>query len=324
MKHLTKHSGPIGGFDLYELTERDLRFLYDHPYKVGNVLLYPNDDAQTAVLGHECACAENERAAKQYIVSLSANTENPQQEIRQQNEQLIDQLNAQAAASSVHIREHYDKVIEGLSDQLAALREENENLNARIAERTERIEALSYSLLTSDKIEESLHEEIANISILQSQYHQELEAAEQERYMSEGKLMEEREHAMHLEADLVVFQGNLLAAEAKIEMLEASLAHAELREQTVHAVSSSEQEDVFQTMDGMVRVYHEFMPVPKKSEFKHTISVLRHAVWVVIAGIAIAYFFFTSSILDSMRASGVPVSDFSDAVFGKIFGLFGF
>jgi chromosome segregation ATPase len=324
MKHLTKQSGSIGGFHLYELTERDLRFLYDHPYKLGNVLLYPSDDPQTAVLGHERACAENERAARQYIASLSTNAETPQQEIRQQSEQLIKQLNARAAASSLHIQEHYDKVVEGLNAQLATLREENENLSARIAERTERIEALSFSLLTSDKIEESLHEEIANISTLQSQYRQELEAAEQERYVSEGKLMKEREHAMHLEADLVVFQGDLLAAEARIEMLEASLAHAELREQAVHAISTGEQEDVFQTIDGVVRVYHEFMPVPKKSEFKHAVSVLRHAVWVVIAGIAIAYFFFTSSILDSMRASGVPVSDFSDAVFSKVFGLLGF
>jgi len=328
------------GYCLYELTERDLAYLVDHNYHAGNILIFsPNTKAK---LGKEIGRANNMNAAEQYLASLSENPIAPLTGAVQEKDGILSELVSRY--EKLHREEigQYEMRIEGLI-------RENEELQRSNAEKSKRVEELSFLSLQNDiEREELLNDlkEVSNTNAVKAM--EELDNLRIRIVELETQIFFEKNKCANLDntAVLLSAENSVLENELKeaYRLLESSReddtgtrtgagagagAGAATGTSTgtnaFTATSKNEKELVLtNSSGGVIHIYHEFPPVPRQSVRKRLFSQARHAAIVITGILLVAYIVYLNSLIASMQASGVDVAGYSSALLERIRSLFGF
>ena len=268
------------GYALYELGERDLSYLEDHDYRVGNVLIF--DTSNKARLGHEVGRANNLKAAQEFLTSLA------------------------------------EKGLEELIHK-------NQELQVSLAEKSKRINELSFLTLQNDIQREELINDLREISNTDPvKALAELDSLKIRILELETLLTAEKDARDSFESETLLLSAekNLLEQELKETQ---TLLRTPQKANPFKPASNDDKELVLtNSSGGVIRIYHEFSPLPKSSMRKKLFSQGRRVIFVLVGIAVVTYIFYLTSVLESMRASGVDVQMYSDAVLERIRNLFGF
>jgi len=324
------------GYSLYELTERDLAYLVDHNYHAGNILIF--NPSTKVKLGREIGRANNLDAAEQYLASLSAEQylvplpESPKMPL---SGTMLEKDGALSEMVSRYEKLRRDEIGQ-YEARIEGLIRENEELQKSNAEKTRRVEELSFLSLQNDiEREEMLNDlkEVSSSSTIKAL--EELDDLRVRIVELETRLAFEKNKCANLDSAAVLLsaENSILESEIKeaYRLLETSrLAGASTDRQTgagtgtFTAASKNEKELILTNASGgVIHIYHEFPPIPRQSIRKRLFSQARHATIVIIGILLVAYIFYLSSLIASMQASGVDVASYSSALLDRIKSLFG-
>jgi len=318
------------GYRLYELTERDLAYLVDHNYHAGNILIFSPDTK--AKLGREIGRANNLNAAEQYLASLSENPMAPLVPATagapQEKDGILSELVGRY--EKLHREEigQYEMRIEGLI-------RENEELQKSNAEKSKRVEELSFLSLQNDIEREELLNDLKEVSnttaikALEELDNLRIRIVELETHLAfeKNKYASLDSAAVLLSAENSVLEHELKEAYELIRTTREAGTDmgAAARAGTFTATSENEQELILTNASGgVIHIYHEFPPIPKQSIRKRLFSQARHAAIVVVGILLVAYIFYLNSLIASMQASGIDVASYSQALLERIRSLLGF
>jgi len=322
------------GYCLYELTERDLAYLVDHSYDAGNILIFsPNTKAK---LGREIGRANNLNAAEQYLASLSAEQHLASIPVEQHLTSISERSKVPPTSPTQEkdgalpeLVSRYEKLhreeIGQYEVRIEGLIRENEELQRSIAEKTKRVEELSFLTLQNDIEREEMLSDLKEIS--SSSAIKALEEIDDLRIRVvelETQLSFERNKCANLDSAAVLLsaENSILENEVKeaYRLLEAS------RKADAFTTESKNDKELVLTNSsgGVIHIYHEFPPIPRQSIRKRLFSQARHVAIVITGILLIAYIFYLSSLVASIEASGIDVSSYSHALLEKIRSLFGF
>ena len=322
---------------LYELTERDLTYLVDHDYHIGNILIFgPNNKAK---LGREIGRANNLKAAEEFLASLAeksigfpleneptlaGGTPSPASSstsptggtpsLISSNPSLIEQYEELRGEG---VRQ-YEKRIEELTIEVVTLQKAN-------AEKSKRVDELSFLSLQNDIQREELIndlKEVSNVSAVKAVV--ELDELRVKIIELETQLDFEKNACTGLESTIVLLSAEKSVLEHELNEAQKQLDNSR-KPNSFNTATENEQELILtNSSGGVIHIYHEFPPIPKHSIGKRLFSRARLAFFVIMGTLVVAYIFYLNSVLDTMRASGIDVSAYSDAVLGGIRSLFGF
>ena len=306
------------GYSLYEVTERDLAFLVDHAYHVGNILIF--NSPANAKLGREIGRANNLKAAEEFLAQ-SGSVAIDQRGLapgasRGKDSALSEVVERYEGLRSEDAR-HYEKRITGLIRENEELRESN-------TEKSQRIHELSFLSLQNDIQREELIndlKEASNMAAVKAVV--ELDELRVRIVELEAQLATEKNERVGLENATV-----LLSAEKSVlehELLQAQALLDAYKDQGAFKTASDDETELILTNSSgsVIHIYHEFPPAPKQSISRKLFSHARRATFIIIGFLVVAYIFYLTSVLDTMRASGVDVQTYSDAVLDGIRKLFG-
>ena len=342
------------GYCLYELTERDLSFLVDHDYHVGNILIFSSNNK--ARLGREVGRANNLKAAEEFLSSLSEKSisfplegeasSSPADAVSRERGATLQERGATLQERGVVLLDKDEALFKQL-DKLEGLRNEdvrryerkieeltleNEEFQKSLAEKSKRINELSFLSLQNDIQREELIndlKEVSNISTVKTVI--ELDELRIKIVELETQLVFEKDRSANLESSAVLLSAEKSVLEHELEEGQKQLEEAQRqlgaspKAGDFQAASETEQELILtNSSGGVIHIYHEFPPIPKHSIGRRLFSQARLVFFVIIGILAVAYIFYLSSVLETMRASGIDVSNYSDAVLNEIRSLFGF
>jgi hypothetical protein len=194
----------------------------------------------------------------------------------------------------------------GMQDVLDGRTQEDAELKQLLSITTERNEQLEIEV--GELREELVDERTASAAL------------DAELTLSASDLAAQQQESLSTQMMLAQAKEELLRKEARIATLEYTLAHSPTE---TPAEEAGRPMTAYQTSEGIVTVYHEFPKVQKKHVARYFFAMLRHVFFLLLAAGVIVYIIYTVWMFDSMRASGVPVSDFSHAILGHIKGFFG-
>ncbi|MCL1847567.1 MAG: hypothetical protein FWF91_06325 [Coriobacteriia bacterium] len=201
----------------------------------------------------------------------------------------------------------------------------NQELQVSLAEKSKRINELSFLTLQNDIQREELINDLREISNTDPvKALAELDSLKVRILELETQLTAEKDARDSFESETL-----LLSAEKSLleqELIETqTLLRAPQKADSFKPASNDDKELVLtNSSGGVIRIYHEFSPLPKSSIRKKLFSQSRRVIFVLVGIVVLTYIFYLTSVLETMRASGVDVQLYSDAVLERIRSLFGF
>ena len=370
------------GYRLYELTEQDLNYLINHEYQVGNILVFSTSEkprigkeigrantlqAAKSFLADleqldlsfplwvpkdvECVrCASDGLGDSLGIGlgdSLGIGLGDSRIDVRTEGlgnwagdgpgESPIDSL---VGSPSGWIARPSDSP--ALQAWAAQLVRENEALRTELAEKTQRVEELSFR---------SLQDDLRHQELMQSLTGNNSEAV----LKAVAELDELRVEALTLRKGLGIAEGRcaelddanvLLTAErttllceldAVQKALDSGNRHQSPDADNWHPLANNQHPNLgWQSRDGeqelvltnpngdVIHIYHEFPEIPRSSLRRKLFSRTRQLLFILTGMAVVAYIFYLNSVLDTMKASGIDVALYSKAVMDALLKPFGF